>query len=254
MKKIIIANWKMNPVSAKEAERILNEVKKTVSRLKKTQVVICPPFIYFNNLRKIIGRSANLSLGAQNAFWEIEGAFTGEVSPEMVKNYGGSYVILGHSERRALGETDEMVSKKTLACLKTRLKTVVCVGEKIRDEQGDYLVFLRDEIRNSLNKIQKKFLKSVIIAYEPIWAIGKKDTEAMSPADIHEMAIYIKKILSEIYGQESALAVPILYGGSVGGGNAGNIIKSGGVDGLLVGHQSLKPENFNEILMSAENF
>ncbi|MBM2817545.1 MAG: triosephosphate isomerase, triosephosphate isomerase [Parcubacteria group bacterium] len=114
------------------------------------------------------------------------------------------------------------------------------------------MVFLRDEIRNSLNKIQKKFLKSVIIAYEPIWAIGKKDTEAMSPADIHETAIYIKKILSEIYGQESALAVPILYGGSVGGGNTGEIIKNGGVDGLLVGHQSLKPENFNEILKSAE--
>jgi len=253
MKKIIVANWKMNPFSAKEAESILNGVKKTVLKLKKTQVVICPPFLYFNNLRKIIGRSANLLLGAQNAFWEIEGAFTGEVSPEMIKNYGCSYVILGHSERRALGETDEIVSKKTLTCLKTGLKTVVCVGEKVRDEQGDYLVFLKDEIRNSLNKIQKRFLRNLIIAYEPIWAIGKKDTEAMLPADIHEMAIYIKKILSEIYGQESALAVPILYGGSVGGGNAGNIIKNGGVDGLLVGHQSLKPENFNEILKSAEN-
>src|SRR3989344_6227976 len=153
MKKNNIANWKMNPSSAKEAERILNGVKKTVIKIRKTQVVVCPPFLYFNNLRKIIGKSANLSLGAQNAFWEVEGAFTGEVSPEMIKNYGGSYVILGHSERRALGETDEMVSKKTLTCLKTGLKTVVCVGEKIRDEQGDYLLFLRDEIRNSLNKI-----------------------------------------------------------------------------------------------------
>jgi len=252
MKKIIIANWKMNPSSAKEAERILNGVKKTAVRLKKTQVAVCPPFIYFNNLRKIIGKSANLSLGAQNAFWEIEGAFTGEVSPEMIKNYGGSYVLLGHSERRTLGETDEVVSRKTLACLKTGLKTIVCVGEKVRDEQGDYLVFLKDEIRNSLNKIQKRFLRNLIIAYEPIWAIGKKDTEAMSPADIHEATIYIKKILSEIYGQESALAVPILYGGSVGGGNTGEIIKNGGVDGLLVGHQSLKPGNFSEILMSAE--
>lgn len=244
----------MNPFSEKEVERILNGVKKTATRLKKTQVVICPPFIYFNNLRKIIGKSANLSLGAQNAFWEIDGAFTGEVSPEMIKNYGGSYVILGHSERRALGETDEMVSKKAMACLKTGLKTVVCVGEKIRDEQGDYLVFLRDEIRASLNKIQKRFLRNLIIAYEPIWAIGKKDTEAMLPADIHEMAIYVKKVLSEIYGQGRALAVPILYGGSVGGENTGEIIKNGGVDGLLVGHQSFKPENFIEILKSVENF
>ncbi|MEK7165238.1 MAG: triose-phosphate isomerase [Patescibacteria group bacterium] len=253
MKKIIIANWKMNPFSAKEAESISKGVKNTVLKLKKTQVVICPPFIYFNNLRKIIGRTTNFFLGAQNSFWEIEGAFTGEVSPEMIKNYGGAYVILGHSERRSLGETDEMVSKKTIACLKTGLKAVVCVGEKIRDEQGDYLVFLRDEIRNSLNKVQKKFLRNLIIAYEPIWAIGKKDADAMLPADIHETSIYIKKILSEIYGQESALTVPILYGGSVGGKNAGEIIKEGEVDGLLVGHQSLRPESFREILRSVES-
>lgn len=253
MKKIVIANWKMNPFSAKEAESILNGVKKTVAKIKKTQVVVCPPFIYFNNIQKGIGKSANLFLGAQNAFWEIEGAFTGEVSPEMIKNYGASYVILGHSERRALGETDEMVSKKTITCLKTGLKVIMCVGEKTRDEQGDYLVFLREEIRNSLNKVQKKFVRNLIIAYEPIWAIGKKDTDAMSPEDIRQTAIYIKKILSEIYGQETAIAVPILYGGSVGGKNAGDIIKDGGVNGLLVGHQSLKPDNFNEILRSVEN-
>lgn len=253
MKKIVIANWKMNPFSAKEAENILNGVKKSVAKLKKTQVVICPPFVYFNEARKNIGKSTNLFLGAQNSFWEIEGSFTGEVSPEMIKNYGGAYVILGHSERRSLGETDEIVSKKTIACLKTGLKVILCIGEKIRDDQGDYLVFLREEIRNSLNKVQKKFLKNLIIAYEPIWAIGKKDADAMSPADIRETAIYIKKILSEIYGQETAVTVPILYGGSVGGKNAGDIIKDGGVNGLLVGHQSLKPENFNEILRSVEN-
>lgn len=253
MKKIIIANWKMNPFSAKEAMGILNGVKKTVAKLKKTQVVICPPFVYFNDVRKSIGKSVNLFLGAQNSFWEIEGAFTGEVSPEMIKNYGAAYVILGHSERRSLGETDEIVSKKTIACLKTGLKVILCIGEKIRDDQGDYLVFLREEIRSSLNKVQKKFLRNLIIAYEPIWAIGKKDADAMLPADIRETVIYVKKTLSEIYGQETAVTVPILYGGSVGGKNAEEIIKDGGVNGLLVGHQSLKPENFNEILRSVEN-
>lgn len=238
----------MNPFSVKEAESILNGIKKTAVSLKKTQVVICPPFVYFNNIRNRIGKSANLFLGAQNAFWEIEGAFTGEVSPEMIKNYGASYVILGHSERRTLGETDEMVSKKASACLKTGLKVIVCIGEKIRDEQGNYLEFLRNEIRDSLNKVQKRFLKNLIIAYEPIWAIGKKDADAMLPSDIRETAIYIKKIMSEIYGNESAIAVPILYGGSVGAKNSEDIIKNGGIDGFLVGHQSLKPENFNEIL------
>ncbi len=243
----------MNPTSTKEAEYILNGIRKTAAKFKKARVIVCPPFIYLDNLRKLIKGNLNFSLGTQNAFWENEGAFTGEVSSEMIKNSGGAYVILGHSERRALGEIDEMVSKKTVACLKTGLKAIVCVGEKIRDEQGDYLVFLRDEIRNSLNKVQKRFLRNLIIAYEPIWAIGKKETEAMLPADIHGTTIYIKKILSEIYGQESALAVPILYGGSVGGKNASEIIKDGGVDGLLVGRQSLKPEVFNEILMSVED-
>lgn len=242
----------MNPFSAKEAESILNGVKKTVAKLKKIQVVICPPFIYFDDIRKRIGKSVNLFLGAQNSFWEIEGAFTGEVSPEMIKNYGGAYVILGHSERRALGETDEIVSKKAVACLKAGLKIIVCIGEKTRDEQGDYLVFLRDEILNSLNKVQKRFLQNLIIAYEPIWAIGKKDADAMLPTDIRQTTIYIKKILSEIYGTESAIAVPIVYGGSTGGKNASEIIKDGGVDGLLVGHQSLKAEVFSEILKSVE--
>lgn len=238
----------MNPATAKEAESILSATKKIIEKLKKTQVIICPPFIYFENLRKIIGKTPNLFLGAQDVFWENEGAFTGEISPEIIKNFGGCYAIIGHSERRKLGETDEIVSKKITTCLKVGLKVVLCIGENARDEQGDYLIFLRNEIRNSLNKIQKRYLENLIIAYEPIWAIGKKDTEAMRSSDIYETIIYIKKILSEIYGQENALAVPILYGGSVSGKNAGDIIKSGGVDGLLVGRQSLKPEVFSDVL------
>ena len=253
MKKIIIANWKMNPFSAKEAEEIIIAVKKIALKLKKIQVVVCPPFIFFEKLQKHIGKSSSVALGAQNAFWENEGAFTGEVSPEMIKTFGGNYALLGHSERRELGESDEMVSKKALACLKAGLKIIVCVGEKTRDDHGEYLEFLKNEIWNSLNKVQKRFLPSLIIAYEPIWAIGKKDTGAMQPSDIHEMVIYIKKILSEIYGVESAISVPIVYGGSVGDKNAGVIIKDGEVDGLLVGHQSLKPDSFSEILISAEN-
>lgn len=240
-------------MSVKEAERILSNVKKTIAKLKKTQVVICPPFVYFEILRKIIGKTPNSFLGAQNAFWESEGAFTGEISPEMIRDSSGAYVILGHSERRKLGETDEIVNKKIITCLKAGLKVILCVGEKVRDEQGVYLEFLRSEISGSLNKVQKKFLKNLIIAYEPIWAIGKSDVEAMTPVDIHEMIIYIKKILSEMYEKESALAVPIIYGGSVGNKNTADIIKNGGVDGLLVGHQSLKPEVYNEVLNIVES-
>lgn len=242
----------MNPGTAKEAVEIFNPIKKVAAKWPKVSIVICPPFVYLNDLKKRTG-TANIFLGAQDVFWEKEGAFTGEVSLSMIKNIGASYVILGHSERRAMGESNETVNKKTIAALKIGLKVILCVGEKIRDGQGEFLEFLKNEIRDSLNKVQKKFLKNLIIAYEPIWAIGKKESEAMSARDMQETAIYIKKILSEIYGREEAVKVPILYGGSVGGENAEEIIKEGKIDGLLVGHQSLNPWSFIEILKNTES-
>jgi triosephosphate isomerase (TIM) len=241
---LIVANWKMNPETIEKAKEIFLGIKKTANNLKNTKVVICSPFVYLSDLEKLA--DAKLILGAQDMFWEESGSFTGEISAGMLKKE--SYVILGHSERRDLGETDEMVSKKIISAIKADLKPILCVGEKERDVHGDYLLFLQKQIINSLNKLPKRFLEKLIIAYEPIWAIGKSGEEAMKPTDIHETSLFIKKVLAEIYEPKIALTVPIIYGGSVSYKNAKDIITLGEVQGLLVGHESLKIESFSDLL------
>jgi triosephosphate isomerase (TIM) len=245
---LIVANWKMNPETIEKAKEIFQGTKKTTKLLKNTKVVVCPPFVYLSNLEKI--NDSEVILGAQDMFWEKSGSFTGEISAGMLEKE--SYVILGHSERRDLGETDEMVSKKIISAIKAGLKPILCIGEKERDIHGDYLLFLRNQIINSLNKLPKRFLEKVIIAYEPIWAIGKSEEEAMKPTDIHETSLFIKKVLAEIYEPKLALSIPILYGGSVSYKNAKEIITLGEVQGLLVGHESLKVERLSMLLNNVD--
>lgn len=232
----------MNPSTTEEAKRIFAAIKTAAKKLNYTDAVMCPPFPYIS----LFKNSDVIALGAQDLFWEERGSFTGEVSADMIKAVGGKYAIIGHSERRKLAETDEMVSLKAAAAIKAELTAIVCIGEKIRDEQGEYLGFLRDQIKNSLTKLQKKQLSHLIVAYEPVWAIGA--VEAMAPQDVHEMTIFIKKTLSDIFGQEEALKVPILYGGSVTFRNARDIMVLGEVDGFLVGRESVNPPGFVEIL------
>lgn len=234
----------MNPRTAKEAKEIFKQTRLIARNLKNTELVICPPFVYLSNLEKLVDNS--VILGAQDMFWEAEGSFTGEISAPMLKKEGENYVILGHSERRELGETDEMVAKKVLSAMKSGLRAILCVGEKVRDNHGDYLHFLRNQIVNSLGKLPKKYLAKLIIAYEPVWAIGQ--AEAMKPEDIHTMTIFIKKVLVEIFGQKTEINTPILYGGSVNHDNALEIVKNGEVAGLLVGRESLNSKKFGELL------
>lgn len=247
-KLLIVANWKMNPETAEKAKEIFLETKKVVKILKNTKVVICPPFVYLSDLEKV--NDSKIILGAQDMFWEKSGSFTGEISAGMLSKEG--YVILGHSERRELGETDEMVSKKTISAIKSGLLPIVCVGEKERDDKGEYLHFLRNQITSSLVSLPKRYLAKLVIAYEPVWAIGKSEDQAMKPGDIHETSLYIRKILSEIYDQKSALSVPVLYGGSVNHNNAKDMITLGEVQGLLVGRESLAPKKFEELLKNVD--
>lgn len=245
---LVVANWKMNPDTSSEAREIFLATQKSAKNLKNVKVVVCPPYIYLQNLEKIKDRA--LSLGAQDVFSVQSGSFTGEISAKMLKLEGEEYVIIGHSERRDMGETDELISNKVLASLKTNLHVILCVGEKERDGHGDYLNFLRHQIINSLNKVQKRYIKKLIIAYEPVWAIGKSEDEAMKPSDLHETSIFIKKILAEIYGKEAGMSVPIIYGGSVSAKNAKDLLVLGEVQGLLVGHESLNPKRFENLLLS----
>jgi len=249
-KKIIAGNWKLNPTSLKEASTIFDGVKKKTSKLKNVTTIICPPAPYLAFLAKK-GLSTNFQLGAQDAHWEESGAFTGEVSSLSVSELGANYVILGHSEKRAAGDTDEIVNKKVKTALKNGLKVILCVGEKERDEKGAYIQVLQEQLSKSLAGVNKKFAEQVIIAYEPVWAIGKNATGVETPEGFQHNSLVVKKALSKILGKDNALKTPVLYGGSVSAKNAESFLKEGQADGLLVGRESLTPVNFAEIVAIA---
>lgn len=248
-KKIIVGNWKMNPRTLKEASKLYSQVAKSVSRTKKTEVVICPPVLYIEKLKKL---SRKISLGAQNAFWGDVGAFTGEISGEMLYEMSVRYVILGHSERRALGESNNDVSKKIKASLMAGLRPILCVGESSRDENHSYFNLVKMELEECLAGISKDSVSKIIIAYEPIWAISSTPNRKDATADdSREMSIFIRKILSDKFGKDAS-SMRILYGGSVNEKDAKEFLENGGVDGLLAGRSSLDAKKFVEIVKICE--
>ncbi len=242
MNKIIIANWKQNPQKASEAKKIVVGVKK-LSRKLKASVVICPPAPFLS----LFTPSGGIYIGAQDVSTEKEGAHTGEVSVSQLRSVGVTHVIVGHSERREMGETSEVIAKKTLAILKAKMTPIVCIGEKERHEDASHWGVISREIHASLAGIPRALASRMIIAYEPIWAIGSASKGAMKPEDVGESAIFIKKVVSEIYGTAAGSKIRVIYGGSVDDSNAGEIGKASGVSGFLVGRQSLKPKSFIKI-------
>lgn len=235
----------MYPKTLGEARRIFVQIKRVVKPSRKVRTIICAPYPYLGALMTTRG---NVALGAQNCFWEDDGARTGEVSPAMLASLGVSYVILGHSERRALGETNEDIARKARAAVGRGLSVILCVGEKARDEHGMYYAEVRDQLIGSLVGFPKGAVRRLIIAYEPVWAIGTKARRSATPADYREMSIHIRKHLTDLFGKKSAFRVPILYGGSVDDANAEGFLDSGGADGFLIGRVSLDPERFGNII------
>jgi triosephosphate isomerase (TIM) len=244
--KLVIGNWKMHPNTLKEAKKTIATFKR--KKIKDTGVttVICPPFVFLENLYRSYG-GEKVFFGAQNLFWKEEGAFTGEISSEMIKDVGARFVIIGHSERRALGESNELIARKVKISLSGGLHTVLCVGEPTRDSQGNYLIFVRDQIRESLLGVNKNLIKKLIIAYEPIWTVGNGH-KAMKPHEIHQMVLFIKKQLIRSYGRKVGESISILYGGSVDSDNVHDIVNQGEVDGVLVGRNSLNPYEFAKMI------
>lgn len=240
MNKLLIANWKMNPDSAAEAVRL--------ARAEDLNgVVVAPPFIFLERVKKVLRRA---QLAGQDVFLSEPRAATGEISPYMLKQVGVGYVIVGHSERRRLvGETDELISKKVQAALKAGLKVVLCVGELKRDLRSKIY-----DLRKAKNFVKKQLIKdlkglnlksyglSLIIAYEPVWAIGTGTPD--NPASAAEMIKYIKKILNLRY---HGLNPRVLYGGSVTAKNAAGFLRRPEIDGALVGGASLKAGEFKKI-------
>ena len=247
-KRIVVGNWKMNPPTLAEAKKIFSGIKQ-LSGSVAGQLVVCPPATYLYALSSSY-KGKKISFGAQDAHWQNNGSMTGYLSPTMAVSAGAKYLIIGHSERREMaGETPELIAKKVLAGIEVQLTVILCIGEKVHDRNAEYLITIKEDLRACLKKIDKRMMGHVIIAYEPVWTIGAK--EAMSPSDIHGMMIYIRKVLTEIYDKQISDSVQILYGGSVNTDNVGDIIKDGETDGLLVGRDSLVPENIMKIVAVA---
>ncbi|MFH1551283.1 MAG: triose-phosphate isomerase [bacterium] len=258
-KPIIIANWKCNPTNTKDAEYLFNTIRDELRGIKNVKVVICPPFIYLPRLMGFIpiqkkNKSNGIAFGAQDCFWEEKGAYTGEISPLELKNLGCEYVIVGHSERRNyLKETDSMINKKINSALRSRLKPILCVGEEARDDfnsegrlSNEMSLIVGEQIEKCLSGISAGRIRDIVIAYEPIWAIGSGNV--CSPDDTMKAALFIRKILSKLYNRSIAEKAEIIYGGSVVSGNAIEYIKDARMDGLLIGGASLNATEFVKIV------
>jgi triosephosphate isomerase len=243
MEKLIVANWKMNPHSPQAAMRLGKAIDQAVPR-RGVKVVIAPPFPYLAILSRILKNSL---LGAQDLFWEQSGARTGEVSGHQLKHFGVKYVIVGHSERRALGENDLAVNKKVKAALKDRLNVILCVGEPWSVRKISFAVakkFVAEQIKKALRGLPSfKFNAKIIIAYEPVWAIGTG--RADRPEEAAAMARFIKELL---FSKFSFPNPKVLYGGSVNSKNARSFLGQKEIDGTLVGGASIRPSVFRKII------
>ena len=244
-RKVIAGNWKMNMLP-NEAINFITELSPMVKDTEN-EVILCVPYTdLFYSLLHVQG--TNIKIGAQNMHWEEKGAYTGEVSGQMLKSIGVEYVIIGHSERRQyFAETDETVNKKIKSALSNGLKPIVCVGETLEQrEQGITEKIITDQIEKAFKDIESKELKNIIIAYEPIWAIGTGKTATKE--DANNTIIQIRKKLAEMYGQNEANGVIIQYGGSVKSSNAKELFEMSDIDGGLVGGASLKADEFAKIV------
>jgi len=237
-KTLIVANWKMNPKSFKDAAKLFEMVEKNVKLSKDAEVVVCPPFLWLRELR-----SKKLSLGAQNCHFQMSGAFTGEVSSLMLIDAKVKYVILGHSERRQMGETDAQINLKVKTALKDGLKPILCIGEK---EDEEINLVLERQITQALEKITASQLEQVAIAYEPVWAIGTG--KACSADNALSATLFIRRILTKLYSRFLAEKTLILYGGSVSSENCAQYLDRSGMNGLLVGGASLNADQFVKII------
>lgn len=242
----IIANWKMHPEKEKDALILLKEVKKLLPKKHFFDVIIAPPAIYLPSLQK--HTKNKIELAGQTMHAKDAGAYTGSLSAKMLKQYGASYVILGHSETRATGETNNDVNEKIKSALKVGLIPIVCIGESVRDESHQYLAWLQTEIKETFSGLPAQALGKIFIAYEPLWAIGENATREATPEECREIVIYIKRVLTDMYGAKSTSKIKILYGGSVDESNARMMLEEGGVQGLLVGRVSLKPKQFIKLI------
>lgn len=245
-KKLIIGNWKMHPKTEKEAVTLFNTVARAAPR-GAVLAAVCVPFVFLPVLAKL--KNKKILLGAQDLFFEDEGAFTGEISAKMLRNYKVQFVIVGHSERRAMGEKDSAINMKIKAALRSGITPILCVGERERDDNHEYLHVTKIQLEKDLAGIPKSALSKIIIAYEPIWALSStKNRHDVTPEDCAEMMIYIRKVISDQFDTKTGNLARIIYGGSANPKNAAALLNEGKAGGLLPGKASLSARDFIKIL------
>ncbi|MDR3306135.1 MAG: triose-phosphate isomerase [Endomicrobium sp.] len=244
-KPLIAGNWKMNK-TVEEAISVVKALKRSISDVTDVDVLICPTFTTLYAVNNEL-KGSNINIGAQNLFWESKGAFTGEISPAMVKDAGCSYVLIGHSERRQyFGETDETVNKKTKAALAAGLIPIVCVGETLKErEENVTFKVIEKQLKEGLAGLTAEQAAIVVIAYEPVWAIGTGKTAI--PDQAQEAHAFARKVYGEMY-VDASQKVRILYGGSVNPTNVSELMKQPDIDGGLVGGASLEAESFTKLV------
>ncbi|MCB1207178.1 MAG: triose-phosphate isomerase [Verrucomicrobiae bacterium] len=246
-KYVIAANWKMN-MTPSETAGFLDSFLKTFPDPTEVEIVIAPPFVSLPKAAELMAGQSAVGLSAQNMSHEKSGAFTGEISAAMLQEVGCRYVILGHSERRSLyGEDDVVINRKVHAALTAGIVPILCIGESLEERDGGQLEFvLSQQLEGSLAGIDAAQMAGIIIAYEPVWAIGTGRTA--TPEQAQETQAYVRSVLDRLFGAETAAVVRIQYGGSVKPGNAGELISQPDIDGFLVGGASLDAASFADIV------
>lgn len=253
MKKPLIAgNWKMFK-TIPEGINLINIIKAGVHKIIDCDVVVCPPYTALASISEQI-KDTKIDLGAQDMYCETEGAFTGEISPLMLKDVGCRYVILGHSERRQIfKETDDLINKKVIAALKYNLVPILCLGETLEEREARRAFeVVKSQFDNSLKNLKPEQIERTVIAYEPVWAIGTGRTA--TPEQAEQMHSYIRRLLNEQYGEAIGQKIQIIYGGSVKPDNIGQLMAKPNLDGALVGGASIKAESFIQIVTNASQF
>lgn len=250
-KPIIAGNWKMHK-TASEAVSFVEEVKGLIPSADKVDAVVCSPALFLDRLVQNV-EGSELKVGAQNMHWEESGAFTGEISPVALKDSGVTYVVLGHSERREMfAETDETVNKKVLSSFQHGLTPIVCCGETLEErEAGKTNDLVGDQVKKALTGLTADQVKTTVIAYEPIWAIGTG--KSSTAEDANEVCAHIRQVVAAEFGQDAADAVRIQYGGSVKPANIAEYMAQPDIDGALVGGASLEAQSFLQLLEAGKN-
>jgi triosephosphate isomerase len=248
-RKVIAGNWKMN-MDVHQSQKLVSEILNGLGKDSKAEVIVCPPYTSLSEVNSLL-KGTQIKLGAQNMYFEESGAYTAEISADMLKSVGCEYVILGHSERRVIfNESDELVNKKIKSALAKGLKPIFCVGELLEQrEKGETMKVVSSQIEKGLEGISAEQMKNIIVAYEPVWAIGTGKTA--TPQQAQEVHLFIRELVTENFSSIVAEKLIIQYGGSVKPDNSRELLSQKDIDGALVGGACLKADSFLSIIAAA---